>query len=284
MQQLIEFHKVSIDGKSYQQTVDARALHAKLEVGKDFSSWIKAQIQRTRLVEFKDYLKLTQKGELSTTGQTVIDYFLSVEASKHIAMMSGTDKGFEVRDYFLECERRALSALPAFALPDFTNPAAAARAWADAMEASQTLAIERDHAIATKAHIGDKRQATAMANTAKANREAAYRSEKLARAASSVKFASTSIDTPNCAPPPLSAVDDRINLLRGQVAALHDLVAQLIDKARPILNCDPREILDECSAPVSVSSCPLEFDLIDLSERLSRHSSLLGDAIQRIQL
>ena len=179
MQQLIEFHKVSIDGKSYQQTVDARALHAKLEVGKDFSSWIKAQIQRTRLVEFKDYLKLTQKGELSTTGQTVIDYFLSVEASKHIAMMSGTDKGFEVRDYFLECERRALSALPAFALPDFTNPAAAARAWADAMEASQTLAIERDHAIATKAHIGDKRQATAMANTAKANREAAKLRDQL---------------------------------------------------------------------------------------------------------
>lgn len=174
MQQLIEFHKVSIDGKSYQQTVDARALHAKLEVRKDFSSWIKAQIQRTRLVEFKDYLKLPRKGELSTTGQTVIDYFLSVEASKHIAMMSGTDKGFEVRGYFLECERRALSALP-----DFTNPAAAARAWADAMEASQTLAIERDHAIATKAHIGDKRQATAMANTAKASREAAKLRDQL---------------------------------------------------------------------------------------------------------
>ena len=35
----------------------------------------------------------------------------------------------------------ALEVKPAFALPDFTNPAAAARAWADAVEATQALAI-----------------------------------------------------------------------------------------------------------------------------------------------
>ena len=57
------------------------------------------------------------------------------------------------------------------AKPDFTNPASAARAWAIQYEASQTLTIERDHAIATKAQIGDKRQATSMAKVAVANRE-----------------------------------------------------------------------------------------------------------------
>lgn len=85
------------------QTVNARDLHALLEVGKDFSSWVKVQIERARLAENRDYVKLTQKGER----QILVDYHLTIDAAKHVAMMSGTDKGFEVRDYFIECERRA---------------------------------------------------------------------------------------------------------------------------------------------------------------------------------
>lgn len=68
---------------------------------------------------------------------------------------------------------------PAFALPDFANPASAARAWAIQYEAAQTLAIERDHAIKTKAQIGDKRQATSMAKVAVANREVAKLKDQL---------------------------------------------------------------------------------------------------------
>lgn len=73
----------------------------------------------------------------------------------------------------------AARAAPALALPDFTNPAIAARAWADAIEATQALAIERDHAIATKAQIGSKREATAMATAATAKREAAKLKDQL---------------------------------------------------------------------------------------------------------
>ncbi len=95
------------------QTVDARELHGFLEVAKKFADWFKAQVDRARLVEGRDYTEilLPQKGEQADAaqhgGHNRRDFALTLDAAKHIAMMSGTEKGFEVRDYFIECERQA---------------------------------------------------------------------------------------------------------------------------------------------------------------------------------
>ena len=90
------------------QTVNARELHASLEVSKDFSDWVKAQIARARLVENRDFVVVPQKGEQKGRGgHNRVEYHLAIDAAKHIAMVSGTEKGFEVREYFIECERRA---------------------------------------------------------------------------------------------------------------------------------------------------------------------------------
>ena len=95
-------------GGSTVDAVDARELHAFLEVGKDFTTWIKAQIERARLIEYRDFCLLTQKGEQNGRGgHNRTDYALTLDAAKHVAMMSGTERGFEAREYFIECERRA---------------------------------------------------------------------------------------------------------------------------------------------------------------------------------
>ena len=101
-------------------TVSARDLHAFLGVGKDFSNWMKKQITRGRLAENRDFVVFAQKGENPMGGRPTVEYYLAIDAGKHIAMMSGTDRGFEVRDYFLECERRAKKAAmdPILALND----------------------------------------------------------------------------------------------------------------------------------------------------------------------
>lgn len=87
------------------RAVSARALHRGLGIRRDFTSWIKAQIKRAGLVAGEDFVKLTQKGELSATGQKFNDYLLTLDAAKHVALMSGTPKGRAYRAYLIRCER-----------------------------------------------------------------------------------------------------------------------------------------------------------------------------------
>jgi phage anti-repressor protein len=102
--QLIPFEK-RIVGTETIETVDGRDLHVGLEIGKDYTSWIKAQIKRAQLDKDLDYITFTQLGETATGGYKTTEYFLTFDASKHVAMMSGSKKGKEVREYFIACEK-----------------------------------------------------------------------------------------------------------------------------------------------------------------------------------
>lgn len=88
-------------------TVNARDLWKFLEVGKDFSTWLKVQINRAKLVDGLHFT--TKRTAPPQGGPEYLEYFLTVEAAKQVALLSETDRGFQVRDYFIECERIAKS-------------------------------------------------------------------------------------------------------------------------------------------------------------------------------
>lgn len=120
--------------ESQESPISARELHAFLRVDKDFSDWIKAQIKRAGLQEHCDYECSPFRGNQTGRGgdRRSIEYNLTPRAAKHIAMMSRTEMGREVRNYFLDCERRCLARTSTFKAP--TTLSEALRQAADFMD------------------------------------------------------------------------------------------------------------------------------------------------------
>ncbi len=93
-------------GGELERAVNARDLWQALEIGKDYSSWIKYQIESLDLEENMDYIVFTKNGENPKGGRPAIEYILTLDAAKHIAMASKTVQGKKVRQYFIEVEKR----------------------------------------------------------------------------------------------------------------------------------------------------------------------------------
>ena len=104
-QELIQISETEINGV-LTKTVNARDLHSFLEVGRDFSTWIKSRLSTLGSIEGEDYL-LTKTGEQLPSGTKYkIDYFITIVLAKHISMMEKNERGYQIRNYFIECEKR----------------------------------------------------------------------------------------------------------------------------------------------------------------------------------
>lgn len=134
MNELIAINK-GIIGQGQVDTVNARDLHAFLESGKDFSNWIKDRIEQYDFVENQDFVCSPILASNGRGGHNRKDYHLTLDMAKELAMVERNDKGKQARQYFIECERKLKNNTPA--LPNFADPVAAARAWADAKEAEK---------------------------------------------------------------------------------------------------------------------------------------------------
>ena len=88
------------------ETVNARELHAFLEVKTRFNDWIANRISEFGFSENKDFVSLTEN--LVSGGKQNV-FHISIDMAKELSMLERNDKGKQARLYFIECERIAKS-------------------------------------------------------------------------------------------------------------------------------------------------------------------------------
>ena len=105
MNELIKLNEIEI-GNEAVQTVNARELHQFLESKQDFSTWIKNRVEQYGFVENQDFITLHKKMEREIGGTTRIEYHITLDMAKELAMVERNDKGKQARQYFIDCERK----------------------------------------------------------------------------------------------------------------------------------------------------------------------------------
>ncbi len=121
---LVAIEKHSI-GEKLVKTVDARELWKWLGVASLFHNWLKRRLEETKAVESVDFIvsKFGCGNSKGLTGATLpfepVEYYLTLNAAKLICQLEKTDKGHQIRQYFIdaELELQAVKAEPIMALP-----------------------------------------------------------------------------------------------------------------------------------------------------------------------
>ena len=102
MNELISLFQLAINGE-LQQTVNARELHAFLEVRTRFNDWIAARINEYGFVENQDFVIFTEFSVKIQKGKPSKEYYITLDMAKELAMVERNEKGKQARQYFVEC-------------------------------------------------------------------------------------------------------------------------------------------------------------------------------------
>lgn len=97
------------------QLCDARALHAFMGVGRDFTNWIKGRIAKFGFVAGEDFITVENLSSPDLASakarqQKLIDYHLTLYMAKELAMVENNAQGRAARKYFIACERELMAA------------------------------------------------------------------------------------------------------------------------------------------------------------------------------
>jgi anti-repressor protein len=96
---------IKVTEQNGQQLVSARELYEFLEIKRDFTNWCK-QMFEYGFEEHKDFTPILAKTSTAKGGRPSVDYALTLDCSKEISMLARIEKGEQIRNYFLEVERK----------------------------------------------------------------------------------------------------------------------------------------------------------------------------------
>lgn len=95
---------IPVNYETEEPTVSARDLHKALNIQSRFSRWF--ETNKELFVEGEDFNKCTSSTVVNNGGiRQIEDYEITMLMAKHLAMMSRTEKGKEVRDYLINLEK-----------------------------------------------------------------------------------------------------------------------------------------------------------------------------------
>lgn len=106
--QLIKISQEKI-GDNAINAVNARELHEFLEVNSRFNDWIKNRISKYGFIENQDFIAITKNLVIAQGNESkFIDYIISIDMAKELAMVENNEKGRQARRYFIEWENKLI--------------------------------------------------------------------------------------------------------------------------------------------------------------------------------
>ena len=95
---------INIQVKNDRQLVSARDLYKALNYQSRFSRWVKQNF--SQFEQGEDFMSVQSCTDMPNGGTKPIqDYLLTIDMAKELCMMSKTEKGKEVRKYFIQVEK-----------------------------------------------------------------------------------------------------------------------------------------------------------------------------------
>ena len=86
--------------------IDSKLLHKKLEVASYHKDWIRRRIENYGFKEGEDFYCSKLSGKKGRGGHNRIDYFLTLDMAKELAMLENNDIGKTIRKYFIKAEKQ----------------------------------------------------------------------------------------------------------------------------------------------------------------------------------
>ncbi|GGB69119.1 antA/AntB antirepressor family protein [Deinococcus soli (ex Cha et al. 2016)] len=99
---LIPFH--AQDGDLW---VDARLLHIALGVNTRVNDWVNRRLADALAVEGQDYY--SDRSKTPHTGRPPTEWYLTVDMAMHFCMLERSERGRDIRQYFIDTKRRHLT-------------------------------------------------------------------------------------------------------------------------------------------------------------------------------